>query len=289
MYRSFQNLAGFSAIMLLISAFAAQAAEAADRFMMKRLERSGSTKNNGVLRPFIIGGNKADRARFSATVILSGVDYCTATIVGERSALTAAHCVKNGGSGAIDLGDGSALISATCTHHPEYLPPSDDCDTLSSACTADVALCLFNSSLTTNGLKYEVIQTDRTKIKADTSMVLLGYGCTSAGQNDHGTLYWGSAGIRSVSTDPPGNPNEALMIVDGGAILCDGDSGSGGFDQDDPSTRFVIGVGVRNNLTNKVSRFVQTSDGRIKTWMKDWGDTNNTSICGIHSSATGCR
>jgi hypothetical protein len=120
-------------------------------------------------------------------------------------------------------------------------------------------------------------------------MVLLGYGCTDAGRSDYGELYWGAAGIRRLSADPAENPDEALMIVDGGAILCAGDSGSGGFDQDVPATRFIIGVGVRSNLTDKYSRLVQTTDNRIQKWMKDWGNENRTEICGIHSSASGCR
>jgi hypothetical protein len=263
-------------------------AYAGENFSMKRLETVKPA--TGGLSPFITGGRQADGSRFPATLTLIGIEKCTSTIVGDRVAITAAHCVDNGGAGSIDLGNGAPLISAVCTHHPSFNPSSDNCSTVNTVgCEPDVALCLSQSSLTAAGMKYEVIQTDRSKIREDTSMVLLGFGCTTQGGTDYGTLYWGGGGIRRLSVDPSTGPDDAFMIVDGGAVLCPGDSGGGNFDQESPSSRFVIGIGARSNSAEQYSRLVQTSDTRIVDWLNKWGNDNGVKICGVHQDATGCR
>jgi hypothetical protein len=244
----------------------------------------------------LIGGQTDTSNRFSATVKFNGAtptgdapdrhEFCSATIVGARAALTAGHCVddggtQDGGSGAIDLGDGNGPIAVTCTRHPDYNGVND------------VALCQPAAAVTFGGTKYEVVQTDATRISEDSSIVLLGYGCTEKSLGDYGVLNWGGAGLRRKSTNPDhpsgSDPDAALMIADGGVVFCGGDSGSGAFDQDTPATRHVIGIAAVSDIDNKVSRLVQTTDSRIVSWFKSWGDDRGIAICGIHSNAAGCR
>lgn len=241
----------------------------------------------------LIGGTSEHSDRFPATVMFEGIaptdsepnrhELCSATIIGEKAALTAGHCVddhgrSDGGVGWINFPDGSS-ISVTCTRHPDY-----------NNAYNDIALCrpadVFRG-------RREVVQTNPANISDDSSIVLLGYGCVTTDDESYGQLNWGAAGLRRKSKDPnppsPSRPDDAFMIVDGGAVLCKGDSGSGAFDQDDPSTRFVIGVGIFGKVGENTSRLVQTTDGRVKTWLRAWGDDRGIAICGIHSDATGCR
>ena len=242
----------------------------------------------------LIGGTGGDaiQAAFSSTVLFSGIEPCTAVVVGLQAVLTAGHCVDDqgvddNGQGSIQYGPSGAIVSVLCTNYRQFTG------------VYDIAVCKPASpsdTFSNSGMKFEVIQTDPSQISADSQATLAGYGCTAANMSvpDYGTLLAGTTGIESTSSNPanpdPNNLKIDLLTTVGGAILCQGDSGGAAFDREDPSTRFVIGIGmVMGKVDPTESFFVQVSDDRIRSWLQSWGDNRGIAICGVHSSATGCR
>src|SRR5688572_32627636 len=55
----------------------------------------------------IIGGRKADPAQWPATFVFANPagGGCTSTAVGEHTIITAAHCIPNGATGVVEVGN----------------------------------------------------------------------------------------------------------------------------------------------------------------------------------------
>ncbi len=250
-------------------------AEAGSTFSM----RKPSNAHDLDIKPWVVGGAPADPAKFPATLVFDG--KCTSTIVGSKAILTAAHCVANGATGTVDFGGGQR--TAVCTRHPDYVCSGANTDL---SCTADVALCLASSNLTSTGLKYETIQIDRTKIKAGDPIVLVGYGCTSQGGQDFGALYVGSSKIAKPSKPSPVAFADYFLEINQLAHTCPGDSGAGNFDGVEP--RKLIAITKRGDAST-MSQLVQVSDKRVVDFMKTWAQQNAAQVCGVTTGATGCR
>jgi hypothetical protein len=238
---------------------------------------------NSTLKPFIVGGAPADPKAFPASLNFDG--GCSSTIVGARAILTAAHCVEPSGQGTVDIGDGNPL-RATCTHHPDYKASLCKSSPERSECTADVALCSTPIAMNRPGLKYESVQTDRSALGAQMQVLLLGYGCTTAGDTDFGVLYLGTAKVKELSATTPSTFDSYFMRIDSTVRVCAGDSGGGNLDKS-PDPRRVIGVS--KGVKGTTSYLVQTTDKRIVDFMKSWSAGANAAICGVSQQATGCR
>jgi hypothetical protein len=260
-------------------------ADRRNAFTLRSVEQAKPSAQQGTVSPFIVGGAPADPKTFRSTLVFE--PGCTATIVGSKAILTAAHCVSNGASGVVEL-DGK-VYKAVCTHHPDYSTPTRCNSTpVPMTCTADISLCKSDSDLKASGLRYEVVETKREKLSVGQPIVLLGYGCTSAGGQDFGTLFVGSSKIGVLSSTNPKSFNDHFMQLNQLALTCNGDSGAGNFDRVDEKTRSLIGVTARGNATN-LSLLVQTTDKRVQDFMRSWAAANATAICGVTPNALGCR
>jgi trypsin len=129
----------FLAVLLVISAAEKAAGDSPPIVMKKPIKHSGASPN-------IIGGQPADPTAWPATRWFN--QSCTSTIVGVRAVVTAAHCIGDGQSAAVELDNSTVMV--VCNQHPDYV--SND--------YADVALCLASSDLQASGLKYESINVD---------------------------------------------------------------------------------------------------------------------------------
>jgi hypothetical protein len=183
--------------------------------------------------PSLVGGVvPADPKQWSGIFYaLIGKDFCTATLVGDRVLLTAAHCVQ--GSLKIAIGTGKDKNEGDCTASPDF----------SSDTTADWALCKMQRSIA--GAKAETINADLSAVESQNELLLTGFGCmVASGPGNSGTFSIGPATV--VST-----PNGTNYIATFGAVAaCYGDSGGPAFvgsDTSKPATRSLVSINSRGN------------------------------------------
>ncbi|MER9955276.1 S1 family peptidase [Mesorhizobium australicum] len=251
--------------LMVVVLFGCCATEVRAEFKLTQIERSAS------LAPFIVGGAPADPDLWPATLIFDAPNRCTATVVGPKAILTAAHCLDGSTSGEA-LINGQTL-ALKCQTNPKY--PADT--------TADIAMCGASSTITAPNLKYEVLNTDAATVKAGDGIVLLGYGCLAEGGPVSDTLYVGSATVKKI----PVKFNR--YEVQGGAKLCGGDSGGAGYVMLDSTTRIVFGVNESQVPGTKTSYLSSVSTADDASFIKLWGATTGNKICGLDGGLADCR
>jgi Trypsin len=249
----------FGMISLLVMA-AADIASAQTPLLMRKI-----AKNDGVT-PTFIGGLPAVPADWPATRWFG--QSCTSTIIGSRTVVTAAHCIGNGQSAAIELDNGT--VSVVCNHHPAYRSNS----------SADVALCLADDDLVARGLKYESVNADPSRLQVGTPVTLLGFGCTELG-GPPGALYVGTFKITQL---PSGN--DYRYFLSGGGVKCSGESGGAGY-LNVAGGRLV--AGTHKDGDQQSAALVETAVPQVIDFYRNWADMNSTQICGVNADATNCR
>lgn len=219
----------------------------------------------------LINGEPADPKDWPASVYAAaGNSRCSATLVGERVLLFAAHCVRNGAQVSFSAGPNS--YRGTCTHAPDYKSNS----------TADWALCLIESPIT--GVEFEVVNTDPELVKVDDELTLTGYGCVNpgGGGGNDGIYRTGKATVVQV---PSGRSND--IVTRSGAALCYGDSGGPAFHVNG-QTRKQVGVNSRGNIST-TSYLSSVGTQMAQNFFKSWSQDNETEICGLSEKAKKCR
>lgn len=250
------------------------------------------------IKPTLIKGREADMKEWPASVYAQmGNSRCTATVVGEKTLLIAAHCVRDGGTAKFKTG--GVEYSSTCTHSPLYSHAawdrvktkielgqvSDFADLVNA--TADWSLCLITKPVT--NIEYEVLNLDADLLKTGDELLLTGYGCTQpggSGGND-GKYRIGEALITGL----PSGSNNDITTFGGqpGAALCYGDSGGPAFYIDKISKkRVVVSVNSRGNIRD-TSYLSSVSTSQFKSFLNSWSSRHGQKICGAHKDAKGCR
>lgn len=216
------------------------------------------------MQPNLIRGKITPNHEYPANI---WVGNCSATVVGPKTVLLAAHCVRNGGQ--IKFQIKNSPYSATCKQHPSYR----------SNTTYDWALC--NSAKTITEIPYENINTDPTLIRVGDTITLTGYGCKQPGGMDgiDGKLRTGKA---TVSKTP--SKNNADIITNKGSALCFGDSGSSAY-YHTGSIRKIISVNSRGDISRISYLSSLTHDVAINFLNEQ---SKISPICGINAK-NGCR
>lgn len=222
----------------------------------------------------VIGADPASTTDWPATLVFrTRSGGCTATAVGKRVVLTAAHCVADGQKGSITTNGQKARV--TCNHHPDY--PSPDS-------SADFALCYSTRDLAFT--PYENVNTVSSIGDKDESITLLGFGCIKKNGTDRsfGYLYKGTA----LATNNPSS-STLYTITKGGAAVCFGDSGGGAY-ATTATGRVLMGVNSKGDIS-LFSLLSTTATGSFSSWARNWldeDDHDGARICGIDPAAVSC-
>lgn len=181
--------------------------------------------------PTLINGIPVNRRDWPEVVWINR--SCTATLVGPRIAITAAHCGDNYEDGFLEMFD-NQRIDCKMIHMPQWRNASD----------YDLAVLILeeevDSEVAAVGLDHE--------FRTDQRILLTGFGCTApngTGGND-GILRKGPSKIIGTA----GVTDIVSRWVEGnGGALCFGDSGGPMFANEASSgNRILVGVNSKGNI-----------------------------------------
>lgn len=230
--------------------------------------------------PEILGGQKAIPENWPATFVFITAtgDRCTATVIGPKVVLTAAHCIVKGPSGGIE----GSSVSLTCTPHSYYGGGSGH----------DIALCRASSEIRLkNDAPYETLSNSEGSPKANHQLALLGYGCTDTGAGSK-ILYEGTA---LVST--PASELQPFFETKGESAVCFGDSGGGAYLAGPKGGRLIVGIASKT-IGNGISRFSIIPAAVTRQFIDSWaskqvdpktGAKILVRICGIDQTLHSCN
>lgn len=211
------------------------------------------------ISPTLIRGTPVPAGTWQEVVrITSGGAGCTATIVGPRVIITAAHCTGNGATAKFTYKGTS--YSAKMTRSPLY-PAKDH----------DISVGVVASEIT-GAVPHQIGGAAAT----GTEITLLGYGCINVGGGggNDGILRIGKSVITGFSG------YDMVSRTPGGAALCYGDSGGPAFVGTEGNYK-LLGINSKGNIsdTNYNARLDRQES---QDFLKKYASDNGVTICGIN-------
>lgn len=215
----------------------------------------------------IVHGRPTNLRDFGASLKYVGnAQNCTATMIGPRTVLIAAHCVKDKAVGIVRVG--GHTIGATC-HRPSVY----------AAGHHDLALCGTASDVTLpHDAAYERINLSSAVPALQDTVLLQGFGCQGVGGTGRtGVLAEGEAAVDSLDA-----ANGEIRTV-GGVAVCSGDSGGAVYLRIG-ARRMVVAVNARGDLKLK-STLTSTAGANLRSFIDGWTEK----ICGRDGDARNCH
>lgn len=235
--------------------------------------------------PVLIGGRVAKPGELPEVVyISSGRSRCSATLVGSRTVLTAAHCIMDQGEiFPAEFVVTQQAFKAKCTHHPEY----------ADKYSFDFAFCKTREPI--EGVKFASIASK--PVVVGQTISLMGYGATNPRQPDgsggnggnDGKLRIGDVNVTQVDDGERGVGGGQYFYTLGTVALGFGDSGGPAMLQlknPKENQHVVIGVNSRGNIVDR-SLLSATYLSGFQSWAKDYARVNEVEICGINKDCNG--
>ncbi|MCA9665485.1 MAG: trypsin-like serine protease, partial [Myxococcales bacterium] len=146
-------------------------------------------------------------------LIIGTSGLCTATLIGNTTVVTAAHCIKSGSTHTFIL-DSGEQIAASSTHvHPQYQGEGSSYD-----------IAVVRLSKQPANVAPGVVATSAPAV--GTAITLIGYGvtmCNSVGQCNN------DANVKRRTTNSISKLYQVEFRFDGGQSTCKGDSGGPAF------------------------------------------------------------
>jgi hypothetical protein len=273
-------------------------------------------------KPFVVTQFKQDAreekaanwpATFFGSYLVAGKPYfCTATVVGSRTLITAAHCVAVVPTVTIRRGPDKWVatcqrISGYTTDWPAPCDRDGQCPT-----SADYALCFIdpdkNNSPPPQLARHERLNIETTPVAVGGILKLLGFGCTdksltggSSMEKDVLTGGWAritglpAPGYNYIKTEwtLQGAAPPAYAGVSGGANICPGDSGGAVYlsGKESPNVRSIVALASRvktagDQITGP-SFLSATSTPAARAFFDAWA--KKTDLCGVKSNHASCR
>jgi hypothetical protein len=260
------------------------------------------------LRPKIGNGKEQDRKDWPASLWGGTAEppsldrfaenlACSATLVGPRVLLTAAHCIADNGTVAV-YRNGQKIANGTCDQAPGWK---------SRRFTGgeDWALCLMNLDMPLpdggdgRSKGFEVVAIG-VGIRASDILQLTGFGCDENFRTD-GRFIAGAAEIAvapSAEAAYGATPfyQRGSSGPDPAAYVCEGDSGGADYMSFPNASRRAVGVNSARSLINgryaSCSAILASDQGR--KFVKDWlaepeHKKKGAAICGVSPDARNCR
>jgi len=197
---------------------------------------------------------------------------CSATLIGDRVLLTAAHCFKSDMTARIRFGQ--AVYDGVCDTAVKFTR---------GRVKADVALCLLRAPVPLN--RFERISLAPDAVRVRQCLLLTGFGRRN--RVKAGALIIGDSVVVSV--------DNGEVETSGGLLTTSGDSGGAGYRVAD-GRRVIVGINVRvaRETNTSYAALLSASADFITSWLaaKTKAETRTDDrvwICGLNGPAARCQ
>ena len=243
-------------------------------------------------QPQLGNGVIANVQKWPASLVATAAgETCTATLVGQRTLLTAAHCVGDGEEIGVQFDKGSPPVKGTCSRAPGWT---------TSEPSNDWALCLMKEPVKRPGLVYELVSLDPSPLKPGLRLTAGGYGCQDLKKQKLEFPPVFRIGSLVIDRPPvPGGtwPNWIFTVAatdTSKSFVCPGDSGGAVYWVRADQSRLIVAVAsaVQTDPSSKdykVSYLAAVSTTAGKTFIEAWATKPMQEICGLSPGAVDCR